>query len=57
MPTFAYQVSGEYAMHTLAIEQGALSETVIVESLMAIKRAGADAILTYFAVKAAKMLT
>lgn len=56
VPTFAYQVSGEYAMHTLAINAGVLSDAVILESLMAIKRAGADAILTYFAKTAAKKL-
>ncbi|MEO0442636.1 MAG: porphobilinogen synthase [Pseudomonadota bacterium] len=54
MPTFAYQVSGEYSMHKLAVESGALSESVIIESLVAIKRAGADGILTYFAKDAAQ---
>ena len=54
VPTFAYQVSGEYSMHRLAINQGVLSEAVIIESLLAIKRAGADAILTYFARDAAR---
>jgi porphobilinogen synthase len=49
MPTFAYQVSGEYTMHKMSIMQGYLSESVVEESLIAIKRAGADAILTYFA--------
>jgi porphobilinogen synthase len=56
MPTFAYQVSGEYSMHKLAIEKGYLSESVIHESLLCIKRAGADAILTYFAKDYAKQL-
>ena len=56
MPTMAYQVSGEYSMHKLAIEQGVLNETVVEESLLAIKRAGADAILTYFAIDVAKRL-
>lgn len=56
MPTMAYQVSGEYTMHKLAIAQGVLSEAVIEESLLAIKRAGADAILTYFAIDIAKRL-
>ncbi len=56
MPTFAYQVSGEYSMHQLAIQQGVLSESVILESLTAIKRAGADGILTYFAMRAAQQL-
>ena len=56
VPTFAYQVSGEYAMHKAAIEAGYLSEAVIMESLISIKRAGADGILTYFAKDAAKQL-
>ena len=56
VPTFAYQVSGEYAMHMAAIEKGYCSEAVIIESLMAFKRAGADGILTYFAKQAAKQL-
>ncbi|MNP38471.1 Delta-aminolevulinic acid dehydratase [compost metagenome] len=55
-PTFVYQVSGEYAMHMAAIQNGWLSEAVILESLVAFKRAGADGILTYFAVRAAEML-
>ena len=55
-PTFVYQVSGEYAMHMAAIQNGWLSEAVILESLVAFKRAGADGILTYFAVHAAKQL-
>ena len=55
-PTFVYQVSGEYAMHMAAIQNGWLSEAVIMESLVGFKRAGADAILTYFAVHAAKQL-
>ena len=49
IPTFAYQVSGEYAMHMAAIERGWLAESVIAESLLCFKRAGADGILTYFA--------
>lgn len=53
VPTMVYQVSGEYAMHMAAIENGWLDEKVIHESLVAIKRAGADAILTYFAQRAA----
>jgi porphobilinogen synthase len=56
VPTMVYQVSGEYAMHMAAIEQGWLNESVILESLLGMKRAGADAILTYFAVRAATML-
>ena len=56
-PTFAYQVSGEYAMHVAAFEQGWLErEAVILESLLAFKRAGCDGILTYFALDAAKAL-
>lgn len=56
-PTFAYQVSGEYAMHMAAFEQGWLDrESVMLESLLAFKRAGCDGILTYFAMDAAKAL-
>ena len=58
VPTYAYQVSGEYAMHVAAIENGWLAEEpIIMESLLAFKRAGADGILTYFAKRAAKYLT
>lgn len=57
VPTFVYQVSGEYAMHMAAAQNGWLNEdAVAMESLISIKRAGADAILTYFAKKAAKLL-
>ena len=56
VPTMVYQVSGEYAMLRAAIEKGWLSEAVINESLLAMKRAGADAILTYFAVEVAQQL-
>lgn len=56
VPTFVYQVSGEYAMHMAAIENGWLDERVILESLLGMKRAGADAILSYFAKKSARML-
>ena len=56
VPTFVYQVSGEYAMHQAAIANGWLSEAVVLESLTAFKRAGADAILTYFAKTAARQL-
>lgn len=56
VPTFAYQVSGEYAMHMAAIQNGWLSEAVILESLVGFKRAGADGILTYFAARAAELL-
>ena len=56
-PTFAYQVSGEYAMHCAAFEQGWLArEAVILESLLSFKRAGSDGILTYFALEAARSL-
>ena len=56
-PTFAYQVSGEYAMHVAAFEQGWLPrEAVVLESLLAFKRAGCDGILTYFALEAARSL-
>ncbi|MGK0383070.1 MAG: porphobilinogen synthase [Flavobacteriales bacterium] len=57
VPTFAYQVSGEYAMHKAAFANGWLNEDeVILESLLAFKRAGADGILTYFAKQAAILL-
>ncbi len=56
VPTFAYQVSGEYAMMKAAIANGWLSEDVIMESLLSFKRAGADGILTYFAKHAAQQL-
>ena len=57
VPTFVYQVSGEYAMHMAAAQNGWLDEdSVAMESLIAIKRAGADAIMTYFAKKVAKIL-
>lgn len=57
VPTFAYQVSGEYAMHRAAIDNGWLAEQpTIMESLLAFKRAGADGILTYFAKQAAQWL-
>jgi len=50
VPTFAYQVSGEYAMHKAAIQNGWLKEKeTVMESLLCFKRAGADGILTYFA--------
>ena len=56
VPTFAYQVSGEYAMHMAAIQNGWLTEAVIEESLICIKRSGADGILTYFALRVAESL-
>lgn len=55
-PTFVYQVSGEYAMLKAATLKGWLSEEVIMESLLAFKRAGADGILTYFAKDIAQKL-
>ena len=55
-PTFVYQVSGEYSMLRAAIASGWLPESCIVETLLAFKRAGADGILTYFALEVAKRL-
>jgi porphobilinogen synthase len=56
-PTFVYQVSGEYAMLKAAAQNGWLNEeAVVLESLLAFKRAGADGILTYFAIDAARWL-
>ena len=54
IPTFAYQVSGEYSMLKLAIKEGWLDQKVMLESLISIKRAGADAILTYAAKEISK---
>jgi porphobilinogen synthase len=57
IPVFAYQVSGEYAMLSAAIERGWLErERTILESLIAFKRAGACGILTYFALEAARLI-
>ncbi|WP_407061802.1 porphobilinogen synthase [Billgrantia zhangzhouensis] len=57
VPTYAYQVSGEYAMHMAAFDNGWLDpDEVLLESLMCFKRAGADGILTYFAKRAATLL-
>ncbi|MFM2475744.1 porphobilinogen synthase [Celerinatantimonas sp. MCCC 1A17872] len=57
VPTFAYQVSGEYAMQMAAIQNGWLEEkATIMESLLCFKRAGADGILTYFSKRVAKWL-
>ena len=57
VPTFVYQVSGEYSMHMAAFQNGWLdADKVMLESLLSIKRAGADAILTYFAKKVAAKL-
>lgn len=56
-PTYAYQVSGEYAMLKAAAQNGWLDhDAVMMESLLAFKRAGADSILTYFALEAARLL-
>jgi hypothetical protein len=56
-PTFAYQVSGEYAMIQAAAQNGWLDgDKAMMESLLAFKRAGCDGILTYFAPKAAELL-
>ncbi|HYN11518.1 MAG TPA: porphobilinogen synthase [Burkholderiales bacterium] len=55
-PTYVYQVSGEYSMLRAAIANGWLPESCIMEALTAFKRAGADGILTYFAMDAAKAL-
>jgi porphobilinogen synthase len=57
MPTFAYQVSGEYAMIMAAADKGFIDgDKAMLESLIVFKRAGADAILTYFAARVAKRL-
>ena len=56
VPTFAYQVSGEYAMLSEAVRRGWLDEGAILESLIAFKRAGCDGVLTYFAPRVARML-
>jgi porphobilinogen synthase len=57
VPTFVYQVSGEYAMLKAAAQNGWLDgDAVMLESLLGFKRAGADGILTYFAIEAAKQL-
>lgn len=55
-PVFAYQVSGEYAMHMAAIEKGWLDKSIIIESLICFKRAGARGVLSYFAKEIAKEL-
>ena len=55
-PTYVYQVSGEYSMLRAAIANGWLPESCVMESLLAFKRAGADGILTYFALQAAQEL-
>ncbi|MGH8798422.1 MAG: porphobilinogen synthase, partial [Caldimonas sp.] len=57
VPTFAYQVSGEYAMLKAAAANGWLAhDAVMMESLLAFKRAGADGVLSYFALEAARLL-
>jgi porphobilinogen synthase len=56
MPTFAYQVSGEYAMIAGAIERGWMDRAAAMESLLAFRRAGADGVLTYFALEIAAAL-
>ena len=56
IPVFAYQVSGEYTMIKNAIINGNLNNDVILESLMSIKRSGASAIVTYFALEIAKRI-
>jgi porphobilinogen synthase len=57
MPTFAYQVSGEYSMLKAAAANGWLDhDAVMMESLLAFRRAGADGVLTYFALDAARLL-
>ena len=56
VPTFAYQVSGEYSMIKDSINKGWLNEKVVVESLLSFKRSGANGILTYFALEMAKKL-
>jgi porphobilinogen synthase len=55
-PTYVYQVSGEYAMLRGAIDRGWLPRSCVLETLLAMKRAGADGILTYFALEAAREL-
>jgi porphobilinogen synthase len=56
LPTFAYQVSGEYAMLKAAAANGWLDhDAVMMESLLAFKRAGADGVLSYFALDAARL--
>jgi porphobilinogen synthase len=57
VPTFVYQVSGEYAMLAGAVERGWLDRRVIAESLLGFKRAGADGVLTYFALEIAESLS
>ena len=56
IPVFAYQVSGEYSLLTKGIQQGLINKNAIIESLTSFKRAGANAIVTYFADKISKEL-
>jgi len=56
IPVFAYQVSGEYSMIIKAIKNGILHEDAIIESLMSLKRAGASAVVTYFALEIARKI-
>jgi porphobilinogen synthase len=57
MPTFAFQVSGEYAMIMAAAQNGWIDgEKIMMETILSIKRAGADGIITYFAPRAVKLL-
>jgi len=56
VPTYAYQVSGEYAMIAGAVERGWLDRKVVAEALLGFKRAGADGVLTYFAMEVAEQL-
>ena len=56
VPTFAYQVSGEYSMHMAAVNNGWVNEGVLYESLLCLKRGGADGILTYMGKRIAEQL-
>ena len=56
IPVFAYQVSGEYSLIVNSINKGLVSDKIILETLMSFKRAGANAIISYFADKIAKNL-
>ena len=56
IPVFGYQVSGEYSMITEALKKKIFEKEAIIESLMSIKRAGASAIVTYFALDVAKKI-
>ncbi|MEX0645903.1 MAG: porphobilinogen synthase, partial [Parvularculaceae bacterium] len=57
MPTFAFQVSGEYAMIMAAAQNGWIDgEKIMIETILSIKRAGADGIITYFAPRAVRLL-